>query len=227
MSKLDKYWRGEWLWKVNLLKLYPLSQRFFINCSQLIIMKKLFILILGFILFACGNKREEELNLREQVLAEKEAALLARESECDALQRLRDSLYAAKAQVIDSVEVIRSWPDSLKVQWNARIICRESACSRYVIGDQRNETWKFVSDSTGIYTDVSSNNKLLRRFRARFVEDRIVLFYVGDSTASGRTRINVILDEVKPNVIKGTQTIIGQDNCPAKFSVELVPSKKN
>lgn len=189
-------------------------------------MKKLFTLLLAFSLFACGNKREEELQRREQSLAEKEAAFMAEQADCESLKKMRDSLMAVSAKPEDSAALIRTWPDSLRLQWNSKMICRESNCSNYVIGDQRNETWQFMTDSMGIYTNVLNNKKLLRRFRASYQPGKIMLDFDGDSTSNSRSRIKVVLDDIKPNVIKGTQIITGQDNCSATFSVELTPSQK-
>lgn len=107
------------------------------------------------------------------------------------------------------------------------MLCRESNCSNYVIGDQRNESWQFISDSTGIYTNVLNAKKLVRVFKAKYIDDKIILEFNSDSISKNRTKMNVVLDDIKNNVIKGTQTITGQDNCIARFSVELtLPQKK-
>ena len=106
------------------------------------------------------------------------------------------------------------------------MLCRESNCNQYVIGDQRNETWQFLSDSTGIYTNVLNNKKHIRIFKAKYVEDKIQLEFNSDSISKNKTKINVILDDINENVIKGIQTITGQDNCTARFSVELTPPQK-
>ena len=77
------------------------------------------------------------------------------------------------------------------------MLCRESNCSQYVIGDQRNETWQFLSDSTGIYTNVLNNKKLIRVFKAKYMDDKIMLEFKTDSISKNNTKINVVLDDIK------------------------------
>ena len=95
-----------------------------------------------------------------------------------------------------------------------------------MIGDQRSEVWQFVSDSTGNYANVFNNNKIIRVYTGQYDTEKITLDFAEDNTSKNKVKINIVLDDVKENVIKGTQTITGQDNCTAKFSVELTPSSK-
>ncbi|CAM3704969.1 hypothetical protein [Flavobacterium chungbukense] len=188
-------------------------------------LKRLLILILIPVFISCNNKKEQELNQRENTLLEREKKFADKEDEYEMLLKMKDSLktvFIAK----DSVPKVQMWPDSLKIKWNSKMICRESNCSNYVIGDQRTEVWDFVSDSTGVFTNVLSNNKIKRVFRGQYLGTKIVLDSAKESSLKNTIKINVVLDDIKKNVIKGTQTIISQDNCTAKFSVELTPSKK-
>lgn len=191
-------------------------------------MKKILLLfILVCAVISCENKKENELQEREKVLILKEEQFAEKEADYKSLLLMRDSLLALKDTVKDEALSVKVWPDSLSGIWNSKMVCRESNCSNYVIGDQRNEVWQFTSDSTGIYTNVLNNKKLVRVFKAKYIQDKIVLDFSSDSTSKSKVKMNVILDDIKKNVIKGTQTITGQDNCAAKFSVELtLPQKK-
>ncbi|MNR31154.1 hypothetical protein D3C85_1486480 [compost metagenome] len=54
-----------------------------------------------------------------------------------------------------------------------------------------------------------------------------MLEFSSDSVSKNRVKMNVVLDDIKENIIKGKQTITGQDNCSARFAVELtLPQKK-
>jgi hypothetical protein len=188
-------------------------------------MKKLallFTLLLG--LNSCDNKKEQQLKEREDAIMLREEHFAAKEAEYNSLLAMRDSLMAAKHK--DTIAENKSWPDSLRVTWSSKMICRESNCSNYVIGDQRSESWQFLSDSTGIYANVINNKKLVRTFKAKYSGNTILLDFATDSTAAARVKMNVVLDEIRKNVIKGTQTITGKENCTAKFSVELTPAPK-
>lgn len=191
-------------------------------------MKKILLIVFLTCLFiSCENKKELELQKREQALNLREEKIVEKESEYQSLLLFRDSIYALKDTVKNTIASINEWPESIQGIWNSKMLCRESNCSKYVIGDQRNETWQFLSDSTGIYTNVLNNKKLIRVFKAKYSEDKILLEFKTDTILKNSVKMNVVLDDIKDNVIKGTQTITGQDNCTARFSVELtLPQKK-
>ena len=191
-------------------------------------MKKLpLLLILACIFISCENKKELELQKREKALDLREQQLAEKEADYKSLLLMRDSIVAVKDSIENDAATIKEWPENLRGIWNSKMLCRESNCSNYVIGDQRNESWQFIADSTGIYTNVLNAKKLVRVFKAKYIDDKIILEFNSDSISKNRTKMNVVLDDIKENVIKGTQTITGQDNCIARFSVELtLPQKK-
>jgi hypothetical protein len=185
----------------------------------------LFILLL--LLISCDNKKEQGLAERERLLKAREQEFETKVADYKQLAKMRDSLFAQKDKVVknDSL-VFKTWPDSLGAQWSSKMVCRESNCSNYVIGDQRSEVWQFSSDSLGIFANVLNNDKLVRVYRANYIDNKIVMNFATDSTAISKVKMNVVLDDVDTKVMKGTQTITGRDNCIAKFSVELTPSAK-
>lgn len=185
------------------------------------------LIFVGFILalYSCGNKKEQELIVRENSLLEREKQFQDKEAEYEKLLKMKDSLQSL-SKVKDTLPKIKEWPENLKIAWNSKMVCRESNCSNYVIGDQRTETWEFRSDSTGMYTNVLSNNEIKRVFTGQYLENKIVLDSAKEASAKNKIKVSVVLDDIKKNIIKGTQTITGQDNCIAKFSVELTPSNK-
>lgn len=185
------------------------------------------LLILACIFISCESRKEKELLKREKAIILKEEEFEKKEADYNALLSMRDSIFALKDTINKDAELITEWPESLKGFWNSKMLCRESNCSQYVIGDQRNEAWEFVSDSTGTYTNVLNNKKLVRVFKAKYLKDKIMLEFSSDSVSKNRVKMNVVLDDIKENIIKGTQTITGQDNCSARFAVELtLPQKK-
>lgn len=185
----------------------------------------LFTLLL--LIISCDHKKEEGLAERERALKEREQEFETKKEDYKQLLLMRDSLIALKDnEVVNDTLIAKTWPDSLGVQWSSKMVCRESNCSNYVIGDQRSEVWQFSSDSLGIFTNVLNNDKLVRVYRADYANNKIVMSFATDSTAKNKIKMHVVLDDVKKRVIKGTQTITGKDNCTAKFSVELTPSPK-
>ncbi|WP_286968343.1 hypothetical protein [Flavobacterium sp. UBA4854] len=186
---------------------------------------RLFLILFVLVLSSCSNKKEQELIVRENALLEREKQFQDKEADYDKLLKMRDSLLSV-SKVKDTLPKIKEWPENLKVAWNSKMICRESNCSNYVIGDQRSEVWEFVSDSTGMFTNVLSNNEIKRVFAGQYLESKIVLDSAKEASSKNKIKVSVVLDDIKKNIIKGTQTITGQDNCIAKFSVELTPSTK-
>ena len=183
-----------------------------------------FLLIL-MVLLSCGNHKEKELIIREKELLEKEKKFSDKEAEYKLLLKMKDSLLSV-SNIKDTLPIQEKWPDSLNGSWNAKMVCRESNCSIYVIGDQRNEIWDFVSDSSGTYANVIGSNKLKRILRGKYLDHKIILDSSLENSSKNTVKINAVLDDIRKNIIKGTQTITGKDNCTAKFSVELTPSSK-
>lgn len=188
-------------------------------------LNRLFFILFVLVLSSCSNKKEQELIVRENALLEREKQFQDKEADYDKLLKMRDSLLSV-SKVKDTLPKVKEWPENLKVAWNSKMICRESNCSNYVIGDQRSEVWEFVSDSTGMFTNVLSNNEIKRVFAGQYLESKIVLDSAKEASSKNKIKVSVVLDDIKKNIIKGTQTITGQDNCIAKFSVELTPSTK-
>lgn len=179
---------------------------------------------LSLFLFSCKeNEREKQLDARERLLSEKENVFSQKEAEFDALLKMRDSLYAKK---IDSV-VIPTWPEDILGKWNGKVICTESTCSDYVIGDQRTDVWEFVNDSLQTSVNVYSKNNLVRTYAGKLENNEIKLNFRTDSTSSKLVDMNIRLNEISPEKIRGRRMItVNNNNCSAVFSVELVrPSK--
>lgn len=181
------------------------------------------IILLIIVCSACQNhKREEQLTNWEQALKKREQQLTLKEADYQSLLCMRDSLFASK-----DTAVVRSWPAAIDGAWKSTVICKESNCNNYVIGDQRTETWEFAADSTGLFVRVLNDKKLVRIYNARFEQQHIQLHFQTDSTAQKKVDMQVALDDIQSDVIKGTQLVTGEKNCTAKFAVELIrPTKK-
>ena len=170
------------------------------------------------LLWACQDKEKaRELDLREQQILAREKEFAMKEADYQSLLRMRDSLFTVR----DTSLVMQRWPDDIAGLWSSKSVCRESNCSEYVIGDQRSNTWEFVSDSTGLYTRVINNNQVVRVFTARYDSTRIQLHYASDTSASKNMELTVDLNRDNANLIKGMQTTGIDKSCTAKFSIEL------
>lgn len=179
------------------------------------------LLFLSLILPGCKDEqREKQLVDRENALAEREKTFAIKEADYQSLIRMRDSL----ATVRDTV-ILKTWPISVDGLWNARLVCRESSCTEYVVGDVRSDNWEFASDSTNIFTRVYNKEKLVRIYSANLSGSTIELQFATDSTSQKKVNINVRMDTTGTATLKGEQIVVIDDKCRAKFSVELTRSK--
>ncbi|HEX7871058.1 MAG TPA: hypothetical protein VF455_13200 [Chryseobacterium sp.] len=183
------------------------------------------ILVIFLLLFLvnCDNKdKASDLELREKQLLDKEKSFAVKEAEYNSLIKMRDSIFAL--QHSDSIKIVK-WPDEITGSWTGKVICTESNCSDYVVGDQRTDTWEFDSDSLQLFSKIINNNNLVRLYSGKFENNEIKLNFKTDSTAKKTVDMNVLLNDISDTKMKGIRTI-AVDNCMAKFSVELVRSKK-
>jgi hypothetical protein len=71
----------------------------------------------------------------------------------------------------------------------------------------------------------NKNNALVRIYNAKYDSSGINLHFKTDSLAKRAVHMSVILDEISNEKIKGTQTIVIDSICTAKFSVDLSRNK--
>lgn len=181
------------------------------------------LIFLLFFLVNCDNKeKSNELMQREQQLLDKEKLFAQKEAEYQSLLKMRDSIF--NQQHSDYVKIVK-WPDEIAGAWTGKVICTESNCSDYVVGDQRTDTWEFASDSIQLFSKIINNNNLVRLYSGKFENNEIKLNFKTDSTAKKQVDMNVLLNDISDTKMKGVRTI-AVDNCMAKFSVELIRSKK-
>ena len=172
-----------------------------------------------FFLFSCNDcTKDEELIQRENALILKEKGFAEKELDYASLLKMRDSIQSEK----DSAQ-ITNWPDSLTGRWNSKIVCIDSDCTDYVIGDQRVDVWEFTEDSTGLIARVLNNkNEIIRTYNAQYSPDEISLAFKTDSLAEKKVSMNVHLNNLKSGRISGKRTISINDACKAQFNVELM-----
>lgn len=171
--------------------------------------------------YSCYDKeRELRLDQRERALQVREDSLALKENEYMELLKMRDSLVAVRDS-INSLPV-QPWPDSIAGKWSSKLICTESNCNDYVIGDQRTYTWMFESDSLKNFIKVLNNkDELLREYIAGNTHPDIHLLFKTDSTISKSVTMDVQLNKIQKDKMRGIHLIRINDNCTAKFSVEL------
>lgn len=186
--------------------------------------KILWLIAILVFLSSCQNKNDEAIQLRENELSKREQEFALKEADYQSLLKMRDSIInSIKKDTIPSVKI---WPPELAGTWTGKVVCTESNCTDYVIGDQRTDNWVFVSDSTQMAVKILNNNKIVRIYNAEYNNNEIKMNFKTDSTSSKKVEMNILLDDITPNKMRGTRTVISDKNCIAKFSVELVRPNK-
>lgn len=182
---------------------------------------------------SCGNSdREQQLKEREKALQIRIDSFAAKENDYKALLRMKDSIAALDSikKHTDSINLtaVKPWADSLAGKWNGRIICTESNCTDYVIGDQRVNTWDFTNDTLKLYANLLNNkNEVVRTYDAVFKGNDIILLHITDPSSAKNIQMRTLLNTIEKDKLKGTYTIVKENDCIAKFSIELTrPSNK-
>ena len=179
-------------------------------------------LLLLSILISCSDgEKEKELQEREKSLILKERDLAAKEDEYRNLIAMRDSLNT----VSDSV-VVKALPANILGKWNGKMICTESSCAEHVIGDQRNDVWEFSENGKTVWAKVTDRSGNMKVYSGNFSGSELKLNSSEDSTATRKTEIHLVWNELQLNIIKGTRKITANNSCVAKFTLELEKSKK-
>ena len=180
-------------------------------------MNKFLILILILVSISCDDaERRRTLDQREAMLNEKERQLGAREAEFQSLIKMRDSLNMLREKPKPA-----TWPNFVSGNWTSKIVCTESNCSDYVIGDVRSDNWEFVRDSARMYVNIRDRRKLVRVYGANFTDGHIQLDFTSDSTAAKKVEMKVTLNEIAPDRLRGIRTVTIGDGCKATFNVTL------
>lgn len=175
-----------------------------------------FFLLLFITVISCNQS--ENLDQREKELMEKEQRFAQKEAEYQDLLKMCDSIMNKQDTLVDN----KNWPANIVGRWNGKITCKESSCPDYAVGDLRNDTWEFVSDSLKKSVNVyNNNNQLVRTYSAKMENNEIILNFRSDSTAAKNVEMNVVLNSFAPKKIQGNRTVSVNNNCSATFAVEL------
>lgn len=185
--------------------------------------KLLILFIFALFLNSCNYaEKEKQLIERESLLTEKEKLFEIKEAEYQSLLQLRDSLRNSKSDTI----VHQGWPEFLKGQWQSKMVCKESNCSTYAVGDQRTDYWEFSNDDDKMLIKVSNKNQPIREYKGFYENNIVKASYTSDSTAIKQIKMEIILDDFSSDKIKGMRIVNADNSCVAKYSLELSKIKE-
>ena len=178
----------------------------------------LFYIFIFISLLSCtDDQKEQSLLQREQNLSAREKDFEIKEAEYKSLLSLRDSLE----NIEEEIPVQTVLPEGILGKWSGKMVCTESTCADHVIGDQRNDIWEFSANGLKM-TNKTGGERL---FTATLVGTELKLTSDETANITSRSSITLSIDDLQNGRMKGTREFIGQDECIAKFSVELEKAK--
>jgi hypothetical protein len=189
----------------------------------------LILIFIGLHLSSCNYEQQrKELEQREADLFEREQKLLIREN---LLTQVEDSLklILSKSDSLASRLASASLPvpDSLQGMWNVAMMCTQTSCSGFAVGDTRKENWSFENnDSTGVLVRALQGEKLIRVYTGIYDGSGFILSTPYNSEAS-TTVMNVYLTlDINSNKLTGSRTINQADGCTTTFKLDAERPKR-
>ncbi|SDD46205.1 hypothetical protein [Niabella drilacis] len=181
------------------------------------------IILLGLNFCSCGfEERRKQLDEREQALKARETAVMLKEK---ALKLLEDSLKLNIAR-IDSVSNLPAeqsvpLPDSLAGNWNVTMVCTQTNCSGFAVGDIRKETWLIAGNETTVTVRAMQGDKLIRIYTGTFTGTDLKLSTPESETAQPSASMKVALKVEQRNKLSGQRLITQPDGCETIFKADM------
>lgn len=171
--------------------------------------------------YGCGfEERRKELDAREQSLVNREQAVMLKEKQ---LQLLEDSLQKTSVKN-DSLNLqIQGlpFPDSLVGNWNVNMVCTQTNCSGFAVGDIRKEQWQLAKNETGVSVKAMQGNKLIRVYTGIFTGENLHLSTPASDSIRSTAEMTVALKIDNINKMSGQRSITQADGCGATFKVDM------
>lgn len=181
------------------------------------------VLLLSFslllLLFSCEkdlSKQMSELQEREKALLEKEKSLQLIEAEYAELKQLRDSL----SQVSDTL-LIDPRAQEITGKWKGKMVCTESNCLDYAVGDTRVDEWILSSEGNQITAQNVNKSGTIRVYTGSFEGPVLKLLYKSPETQKRPLEIALHFTNIGSQKISGTRNLTLVGNCQSNYTIEL------
>lgn len=180
--------------------------------------KYLFFLLICLISVSCfEGEKKLELDKREAELREKEKLFAVKEAEYQSLLKMRDSVILQR----DSIAVMPVLPVNIVGKWTGKIVCTESNCQDYVVGDTRVDEWQ-ITDENGQITAKNQNmTGTVRIYTGKYDGNSIKLHHPPDAASARQLDLKIDFTSIDSTRLSGTRDVQVNQSCNAKFSIEL------
>ncbi|SHI40826.1 hypothetical protein SAMN05443429_101442 [Cruoricaptor ignavus] len=176
---------------------------------------------IGIILISCSkidNSREAGLRERDSLLTAREQALALKEADYQNLIKMRDSIQAQQ----DSLAVTPQLSPVFAGRWNGKVVCTESNCSDYVVGDTRVDAWELTIDGSDIVLSNTNKSGSVQVYKGQYDGTNINLTNERTTDSGKLIEIRMQLNNIGQKRISGTRELQVDKNCTAKYTVELI-----
>lgn len=162
------------------------------------------------------ESRRKNLEQREAELKEKEAAFALKATDYQILLSLRDSLESSN----DSLHIPKEIA-FIEGIWKGKMVCTETSCSDYVVGDVRIDEWE-IRYNSGVITAKNFNKAgSVRVYTGTLNGSMIHLEYQSPKSQQPPLDLQIDLTSITETKLSGTRIVKSGDNCVSKFSIDF------
>ncbi|MBZ4192314.1 hypothetical protein [Niabella beijingensis] len=184
-------------------------------------------LLIVFMLCSCGfEERRKQLDERERAINAREQAVMLKEKEIrlaeDSLKRYAEKMDSASRILAEQVLPL---PDSLAGSWNVTMVCSQTNCSGFAVGDIRKENWLLSGNGSTVGVRAMQGDKLIRVYTGSFTGTGLKLSTPETEASQPSATMQVTLKIDNVNKMSGQRLIIQADGCETTFKVDMDRSK--
>lgn len=172
-----------------------------------------------FLFSSCNEnikRKELEIQKREQAVLQKEKSIALIESDYLKLQKMRDSIISIQDSI--SVHVL---PIDIQGRWNGKLVCTESNCTDYVVGDVRMDEWEISEDKGNIIAKNINKVGVIRVYTGKYEGNSIQLFSESEPTSPKNRHFKIEFTTMTEKKLSGFREIRVDNSCLSKFTIEL------
>lgn len=176
-----------------------------------------------FLFISCKEElknKQQEIQKREDSLFAKEKRFALKEAEYTKLLKMRDSIIATR----DSTNII-SLPVNIDGKWNGRVVCIESNCQDYVVGDTRVDEWEIIVEQNEVTLKDINKAGVVRVYKGQYDGSVIRVTSSSDPEAEKQRTFKIELNSIEERKISGIREVQVNNACSSKFSIELTRQK--
>jgi len=188
-------------------------------------MKIVYVLFLLIVLsnVKCGlRQRETQLEKRENEINQKEQKLLLLETQL----QLKEAALAEREKKADSIQIALPVSDSALIDttiigdWSVNMRCTETTCEGSAVGDTKNETWSVTYQGNVLIAKAMADKQLVRIYTGTYTEAGLQLAAEQEQAAPSN-RITVTLEQTRAGEMQGIREIRRPEECHIVYALTL------